>query len=53
MLGFVPATIALVTGNPLTMLVSVVSVVLFSTDVGSLITAWRDLDSIAVPDPAY
>lgn len=52
-LGFVPAAIALLTGNPLAMFVGVVGLLLLSTDVGALVTAWRDPESIAVSDPAY
>ncbi len=52
-LGVVPSAVAVATGNPLAMFVGVVGLVLLSTDVGALVTAWRNPESIAASDPAY
>lgn len=53
MLGFLPATVGLVSGNPLAMFVGIVGILLISTDVNALITAWRRPSIVAVSDPAY
>lgn len=52
-LGFVPALVALLTGNPLAMFVGVIGLLLLSTDVGSLVSAWRNPEAMAVSEPTY
>lgn len=53
LLGVVPATVALVTGNSLAMFVGVVGLLLAVTDVGTFLRALRRPERIAVSDPAY
>jgi len=51
-LGLLPATLALATGNALAMFVGVVGLLLLSTDVPALVGAWRHPEAIAASDTA-